>query len=84
MAGGLEIIWWIDATAEIGWESGEPEVPDMRCMSVGWVLAEDERAVCLAATIGEDSDEHNSRIWIPVAWITRREPLVASPGLGPE
>lgn len=76
------MIEWIDAVSEIGWEN-ETERPDMRVRSLGYVVHEDESVICLAADVGHDSaEDHNRRLWIPKAWITRRKALQTSSNLG--
>ena len=45
----IDIIYWVDAEASSGWESSI-EVALAHAVTVGYVVAEDKTAVCIAST----------------------------------
>ena len=65
----VEVIHWRDALSDHGWsETRETELAEV--MSVGFLVAEDRKAVCIATTWAEP--ESNGRMNIPKGWITKR------------
>ena len=60
----VEVLWH-DAETTNGWEDeheNDPIVP--LCLTVGFLIKENEKLVCIASTTGDDRT-HNSRIIIP-------------------
>ena len=77
---GLEVVevHWLDAkTAAGGWEDNATMFPlePMQCVSVGFVAAEDDQALVLVQTLGEDAMQ--GRIVIPRGAVVKIQPLVA-------
>ena len=62
-------ITWIDAQASSSWE--KPKVDLAKCISVGFLVSEDEEGICLAGTISDDMC--NNSISIPKKWIIQEE-----------
>jgi hypothetical protein len=61
------IEWW-DALSDSGWEPlGETDIHPV--LSIGFVVAEDNSAITLAAAYS--IDQSNSRLHIPKGWITK-------------
>lgn len=66
----VDIIYWVDAEASSGWET-TVELSLAHAVTVGYIVAEDKTAVCVASTW---SPPHNNcRITIPKAWIKHRQ-----------
>ena len=64
----VEVIHWRDALSDHGWsETRETELAEV--VSVGFLIAEDRKAVCIATTWAEP--ESNGRMNIPKGWITK-------------
>ena len=61
------IEWW-DAVSEAGWETVE-QAETHPVLSIGFVVAEDNNAICIAAAISYD--QSNSRMQIPKGMITK-------------
>ena len=61
------IEWW-DAVSEAGWETVE-QAETHPVLSIGFVVAEDNNAICIAAAISHD--QSNSRMQIPKVMITK-------------
>jgi len=62
-------IEWVDAVADAGWEeTKKPELHD--CFTLGFIVAEDKDAICVAAAISKK--ESNAKINIPKAWIKKQ------------
>jgi hypothetical protein len=76
----IDIIYWVDAEASSGWESSI-EVALAHAVTVGYVVAEDKTAVCIASTWS--SPHSNCRMTIPKAWIKHRQciklPVIKAP-----
>lgn len=65
----VEVIYWRDALSDHGWS--ETRVTELaEVVSVGFLIAEDRKAVCIATTWAEP--ESNGRMNIPKGWITKR------------
>jgi len=59
---------WVDAVADSGWEeTKKPELHD--CYTLGFIVAEDDRAICVASVISKK--ESNAKMHIPKAWISK-------------
>lgn len=61
------IEWW-DAVSEAGWETVE-QAETHPVLSIGFVVAEDNNAICIAAAISHD--QSNSRMQIPKGMISK-------------
>jgi hypothetical protein len=59
----LVLIEWIDSHHQTGWVCEVPEAKVMHCRSVGWVVAENEEALVLAASLAEG--QHCGEMTIP-------------------
>lgn len=62
-------ITWIDAQADAGWE--KPKVDLAKCVTVGFLVAEDEEGICVAGTVSDNMC--NNVISIPKRWIIQEE-----------
>jgi hypothetical protein len=63
----IYIEWW-DALSDCGWEDDvEPNVHPV--LSMGFVVSEDDSAICIAAALS--NEQSNSRLHIPKGWITK-------------
>lgn len=79
----LEEIYWDDAVSLTGWRLGtDPAITLARCMSIGWVIKEDDKMIVLAGTKGVDDEEQgeaedqfNEVGVIPKGMITSRRVL---------
>jgi hypothetical protein len=61
------IEWW-DALSDCGWEDNvKPNIHPV--LSVGFVVSEDDSAICIAAALS--NEQSNSRLHIPKGWITK-------------
>ena len=61
------IEWW-DALSDCGWEDNvKPDIHPV--LSVGFVVSEDDLAICIAAALS--NEQSNSRLHIPKGWITK-------------
>ena len=61
------IEWW-DALSDCGWEDAvKPNIHPV--LSVGFIVSEDDSAICIAAAIS--NEQSNSRLHIPKGWITK-------------
>lgn len=69
----IELIEWVDAVADIGWEDGKA-LDVHTCYSVGKVVHETERAIIIAGTFS-DNEDTNCRMAIPKAWIVSRRSI---------
>ena len=61
------IEWW-DAVSEAGWETVE-KAEAHPVLSIGFLVAEDDNAICIAAAISHD--QSNSRMQIPKGMISK-------------
>jgi hypothetical protein len=59
------IEWW-DAVSEAGWETVDKTDVQL-VLSIGFVVAEDDKAICIAAAISDE--QSNSRMQIPKGMI---------------
>ena len=58
-------ITWVDAQAIAGWE--KPSVNIAKCVTVGFLVAQNEEGICLAGTVSDNLC--NNVISIPRSWI---------------
>jgi hypothetical protein len=65
---------WNDAVAEADWEE-VTEATLFRCKTLGFVVAENDEAICVAAVVSEADRQSNAKIHIPKAWITLEKRL---------
>lgn len=64
------LVEWIDAVCSAGWEiDTKPELHP--CTTIGFLITENDEAVCVASTLSLDSN--NARMVIPKAWIKKRK-----------
>jgi hypothetical protein len=54
--GQLVMVEWLDATTQNGWSPAEDRREPERCLTVGWLLRDDEIAISIAASLGFDDD----------------------------
>lgn len=66
---------WLDAYAENEWAWEAPEIGDGSCVTVGFLVAENDAYLVLAATHGFNDTQSNARFAIPKGCITKRETL---------
>lgn len=76
----LVYVEWIDAVSAARWCPVDELTADPSpCRTVGWIVKENDQALCLAQTMsGETSETDESvlgRLVIPKAWIGRRVEL---------
>ena len=79
----MVMVEWVDSfQLESGWhwQSNIEDRQPARCMSVGWLIREDESQLMLAETISPHEDDRQVQgvVVIPTAAIVRREPLTSS------
>jgi len=68
----IEIIKWNDAQSDADWdEIKEPELAE--CTTVGFLVSENKKAVCIASTYSEPF--FNAKINIPKSWIMNRKKI---------
>ena len=68
----IEIIKWNDAQADADWEeTKEPELAE--CITVGFLVSENRKAICIASTYSEPF--YNAKIHIPKSWIMSRRKM---------
>lgn len=68
----IVIIEWMDAQCDSEWdEITEPELA--KCITVGFLIAENKKAICLASTWTDPFS--NARMHIPKAWIISRKSM---------
>ncbi len=72
-------ILWLDAYAENDWCFETPEVEPQRCVTVGYLVAETDAYLLLAATLGLGDQQSNARFAIPKGCILQREDLGGLP-----
>lgn len=66
------LVEWIDAVCSAGWEiDTKPELHP--CTTIGFLITENDDAVCIASTLSLDSN--NARMVIPKAWIKKRKEI---------
>ena len=74
----VEIIEWEDAQAEAGWYGDDIQPELAKVTTVGFVIAENKKAVCIASTIS--LPDSNAHLHIPKAWIKKRRKMsIADP-----
>jgi hypothetical protein len=60
---------WEDAVATADWEE-VTEAALFKCKTLGFVVSENDKAICVAAVVSEEDNQSNAKIHIPKAWIT--------------
>mgnify|MGYP001170566052 FL=1 len=60
---------WEDAVAAADWEE-VTEAALFKCKTLGFVVSENDKAICVAAVVSEEDNQSNAKIHIPKAWIT--------------
>lgn len=60
-------VLWVDAYTDHGWEN-EVEVREELVITVGFLVTDNEKGLCIASSTGEDGS-HNARIVIPAGMI---------------
>lgn len=63
---------WVDAVAHSDWDTPEKLGID-KCQAIGFLVAEENEFIALAATISED--KCNAVITIPKVWIKKRRTI---------
>ena len=66
----LVYIEWKDAVAVSDWEEVR-EAELFKCKTVGFVVAESDSAICVAAVVSDEDKQSNSKIHIPKAWVDK-------------
>ena len=64
-------IEWIDAVADVGWETHERAEDVHLCKTIGFLIKETKLGLVIASTLSEK--ESNARITIPKAWIRKKK-----------
>jgi len=64
----LAYVEWWDAVADANWEATE-DAEAHPCRTMGFVVAENDKAICIASTVS--FDESNAKIHIPKGWIEK-------------
>jgi hypothetical protein len=72
-------ILWLDAYAENEWCFDQPEIQPQRCVTVGYLMAESDSYLLLAATLGLGDHQSNARFAIPKGCILERQDLGGLP-----
>ncbi len=68
----VEVVVWDDAVADGSWEdAAKAEIHE--CITVGFLIDETDKAVCIASTVSRQAS--NARMSIPKAWIKSRKKL---------
>jgi|TARA_R110002126_G_scaffold148430_1_gene294422 hypothetical protein len=65
---------WEDAVAAADWEE-VTEAALFKCKTLGFVVSENDKAICVAAVVSEEDNQSNAKIHIPKAWITLEKRL---------
>ena len=75
----LIVIKWLDAIENSSWLSAEKASQESlaKCISIGWFLNQDKKAIRISATLGDDGTRNVNVI--PVKWI---EKIIKLPGKG--
>lgn len=69
----INVVDWLDAVSNSGWEDLDTDDAPHPCTSVGFVAYEDDVYVTIAATFAAGPPaQTNNRISIPKGWITSR------------
>lgn len=68
----VEVVVWDDAVADGSWEDNA-KADIHECITVGFLIDENDTAVCIASTISKHAS--NARMSIPKAWIKSRKKL---------
>lgn len=69
--GRLEVVYWYDACTVHGWQEPPDEgYEPSRCMSVGWVIQDNKKALVLAPNRHED--QIGDPTVIPKSWVVKR------------
>tara|TARA_X000001388_G_C2150753_1_gene92298 strand:- start:143 stop:478 length:336 start_codon:yes stop_codon:yes gene_type:complete len=69
----IEVVEWEDAQAEAGWYGDDLEPELAKVITVGFLISETKRAVCIASTISPP--DSNAHMHIPKAWIKNRRKI---------
>ena len=71
---------WLDSfTDSTGWRTAEKfDVEDKsgEMESVGWLIGETERSICITQLIATGADWNSTRMWIPKGCILERREIV--------
>jgi hypothetical protein len=69
-------IEWTDAVAVADWETVE-EASLFECKTFGFLVTENDKAICVAAVVSDSDKQSNAKIHIPKAWCDKivRMPL---------
>lgn len=68
----FELIKWDDARSFNGWHDINDDFQPAKCVSVGWVVFEDDNKLVLVGTINHTDDNLGDPWVIPVGCITER------------
>lgn len=60
-------IEWTDAVATADWETID-EASLFECKTLGFLIAENDKAICVAAVVSDADKQSNAKIHIPKAW----------------
>lgn len=63
---------WLDACASVGW--GNYPTPS-HCVTVGWLVEEEETHYVIASTMGNDPVEYNASMAIPKGMVVSLEDM---------
>jgi len=68
----LVIVEWVDSHITSGWSREKQDDEPQTCVSVGWVVAENERALSVSPHISiEETPQRNGTMTIPKCSIKR-------------
>lgn len=68
----LVVVEWVDSHITTGWTSENQDDEPQSCLSVGWIVAENERALSVSPHISiEDKPQRNGTMTIPKVSIIR-------------
>jgi len=65
---------WEDAVAAADWEE-VTEAALFKCKTLGFVVSENDKAICVTDVVSEEDNQSNAKIHIPKAWITLEKRL---------
>lgn len=66
---------WMDAVATIGWADNDGGVGVAHCVSIGLLVSDTDKHICLAGSWGYGDVETNNRITIPKGWIVKTKEI---------
>jgi hypothetical protein len=69
----LQYVQWVDAVADVEWQE-DVKAEVHLCHTIGWVIDENDSAVCIASTVSMDNS--NARMHIPKQWIKVRKDVI--------